>query len=87
MKSTEQLIEEAKLRYPVGSNVKSLFGQSNGIIRDYFFKSSYNDIWVGTSNTDGTNSINLKVYDFSEKKWAEILSLQTNLTLNDYDIY
>src|SRR3990167_2431113 len=67
----EELIEEAKRRYPVGSTVKCDFvgNPYQGIIGDDFFGFPFS-IWVNLVNNDCKN---MCLYSKVSNKWAEII--------------
>ncbi len=79
--STELLIEEAKIRYPIGTKFKSLYFSGNilTVTDNNARKHSTNgNICVKTDTKNGGDSwedrSGAAVYDVDTKKWAEIIS-------------
>ena len=59
----DALLTEAKRRYPVGTEYKSVLGNNRRITEGQFY--------IGEGYIYGDNNV---VYEFSTKKWAEIIS-------------
>jgi len=71
----EQLLEEAKRRYPIGTKVKSLYYGNiyygNILMYNCGITPTTDQIWVG-----GENLNNYLIYE--RNKWAEIISYPEN---------
>lgn len=82
--SGEELLEEAKRRYPIGTKVKSLidYNYIGKIYEHEDIISLKNEIWFkGYKKKDNDLDINLRVYNGG--KWAKIIKEEVPVEVND----
>ena len=76
-----KIVEEAKLRYPIGTKFKSSMNLANTATintEKFFWWRNNSDL---CANTHGGISV------WTKGRWAEIISLPVPKIINDYQIY
>ncbi len=83
--SIEEILEICKKKYPIGTEVKSVFGKQ-GIIEKNYHIFDFNNVYVSTNKGD------LILYEGKTNKYAEIISLPEptkypDITFNDFGVH
>lgn len=72
-KEQQELLDEAKRRYPVGTTIT--WGNNRTIVTDHHITTLYDDFAIATRASNSFNNCEFVIYVHSTSQWAEIVNL------------